>query len=226
MAVASPLKNASSSVADFLVALMKIESTTKNEGALAFAIKEYLKSTGWSIINQPMPEEPARSNILATRSSKNCEPRILFNTHLDTVPPYIPPRKDDKNVYGRGSNDAKGQIASMIFALQRLIKEHPEYENDVGLLLVVGEETDHIGMKEANKLDLRPDYLIVGEPTELKFAHAQKGALKFKLVSKGVAAHSGYPEKGESAVHKLLDVLQDIRTHQWPSDPSLGESLT
>lgn len=75
MTAASPLKNASSSVADFLVALMKIESTTKNEGALAFAIKEYLKSTGWSIINQPMPEEPARSNILATRSSKNCGKR-------------------------------------------------------------------------------------------------------------------------------------------------------
>jgi acetylornithine deacetylase len=71
----------------------------------------------------------------------------------------------------------------------------------------VGEEVDHIGMKEANKLLLKPDFLICGEPTELKLAKRQKGILKLKLVSEGRACHSGYPEKGINALEPLLDVL-------------------
>lgn len=71
-----------------------------------------------------------------------------------------------------------GQIAAMTFALKRLQRDHPEHAENVGLLLVVSEETDHVGMLEANLLDIRPDYLVVGEPTENRFGHAQKGALK------------------------------------------------
>jgi acetylornithine deacetylase len=79
----------------------------------------------------------------------------------------------------------------MIFALQLISKEHKDLVDSVALLLVVGEETDHIGMIEANKLNILPDYLVVGEPTELRFGHAQKGALKLRLNSRGKAAHSG-----------------------------------
>jgi len=202
---------------------MSIDSTTGKEGALSFAIKEFLKHEGFNIIVQPIPQHSHRFNILATWGPFEAPgPRVLFNTHLDTVPPFIPPKRDEKNIYGRGSNDAKGQIASQIFALRRLAKEEPQLASQLGLLLVVGEETDHVGMKEANKFILKPDYLIVGEPTEMKFASIQKGAVKLKLTAKGIAAHSGYPELGESAIEKLLDVLEDVRKQTWPSDPQLG----
>uniref|UniRef100_A0A914Z7F2 M20/M25/M40 family metallo-hydrolase n=1 Tax=Panagrolaimus superbus TaxID=310955 RepID=A0A914Z7F2_9BILA len=139
-------------ISAFLIALMSIDSTTGKEGNLSFAIKEYLKHEGFNIILQPIPSHPQRFNILATLGQFEAPgPRILFNTHLDTVPPFIPPKRDDENIYGRGSNDAKGQMASQIFALRRLISDEPNIASQLGLLLVVGEETDHIGMKSVSR---------------------------------------------------------------------------
>ncbi|KJH45164.1 peptidase dimerization domain protein [Dictyocaulus viviparus] len=152
-------------------------------------------------------------------------PLILFNTHLDTVPPYIPPTMDEMNIYGRGSNDAKGQLACMISAAQYLVDYHPTVANQLALLFVVGEETDHIGMTKANDFTrLNPDYLIVGEPTDMKFATIQKGALKVVLRCKGISGHSGYPSQGESAIHTLIPVLSDILNYKWPSDAALGST--
>ncbi|KAI6182835.1 Peptidase M20 family and Peptidase M20, dimerization domain-containing protein [Aphelenchoides bicaudatus] len=215
---------AKNSVADFLIELMKIDSTTGKEGQLAAAIKKHFEHENWNVLAQPLSKDSSRVNLLITRTA-NSKPKVIFNTHLDTVPPYLSPvRHENGRISGRGSNDAKGQIAAMSFALKRLSQDHPKLAEQVGLLLVVGEETDHVGMIEANELDIRPEYLIVGEPTETRFGHAQKGALKLRLDAKGKAAHSGYPEKGLSAIHKLLDVLSVIRTEQWPKNAELGET--
>ncbi|VDO43153.1 unnamed protein product [Haemonchus placei] len=152
-------------------------------------------------------------------------PRIIFNTHFDTVPPHIPPTQDDSNIYGRGTTDAKGQMACMISAAHALVKTHPKVAEQVGLLFVVGEETDHVGMAKANDfVGLNPDYLVVGEPTEMKFATIQKGALKAEIRCKGKAGHSGYPSQGKSAIHMLVPILSDILNFQWPSDPEMGST--
>ncbi|VDM57983.1 unnamed protein product [Angiostrongylus costaricensis] len=152
-------------------------------------------------------------------------PLIVFNTHLDTVPPYIPPTEDKMNIYGRGSNDAKGQLACMISAAKFLVESHPAVADRLALLFVVGEEVDHIGMTKANDfVGLNPDYLIVGEPTEMKFATIQKGALKVIVRCKGIAGHSGYPSQGKSAIHMLIPVLNDILNYEWPSDAVLGST--
>uniref|UniRef100_A0A7E4WD00 M20_dimer domain-containing protein n=1 Tax=Panagrellus redivivus TaxID=6233 RepID=A0A7E4WD00_PANRE len=212
-------------IAAFLEAMMSIDSTTGKEGALGFAVKEFLKAEGFNIILQPIPAHPHRFNLIATWGQFTAPgPRILFNTHLDTVPPFLPPVRKEHEIWGRGSNDAKGQIASQIFALRRLIGEVPHLAGQVGLLLVVGEETDHIGMKEANKFSLQPEYLIVGEPTDMKFATLQKGALKFKLTVKGTAAHSGYPHLGHSAIETLLDILESLRHYSWPKSGENGDT--
>jgi acetylornithine deacetylase len=73
-------------------------------------------------------------------------------------------------------------------------------------------------MKEANKLGLEPKFLIVGEPTKSKLITLQKGILKLNIVAQGIAAHSGYPETGKSAIEPLLDILQDLRKEAWPSN--------
>ncbi|KAK0393479.1 hypothetical protein QR680_000233 [Steinernema hermaphroditum] len=219
------LMPASNSVKDLLVELMKIDSTTTREAQVATALTEYLRSKGWIVREQHLKEQPERFNILVTKKEVTGKgPRFLFNSHLDTVPPFIPPSFDETNIYGRGSNDAKGQVASMIKAAERLSIECPELVDDIGLLFVVGEETDHAGMIEANKLNLQPEFLVVGEPTDMKFARMQKGATKFAIKVQGKAAHSGYPNMGESAIEKLLDILNELRSYPWPSDEKLGST--
>ncbi len=118
-------------------------------GQVAHALADYLHQFGWHCHLQSIEDQPNRMNLLATRRNNHLSPRILFNSHLDTVPPYIAPTIDGDRICGRGSCDAKGQIAAMIFAMHQLIDR---YSNDtiidqIGLLFVVGEETDHIGIK-------------------------------------------------------------------------------
>ncbi len=136
--------------------------------------------------------------------SRGVLPRVVFCTHLDTVPPFYPSSEDDEYVYGRGACDAKGVLAAMVFAAVAL---RDQGVTDLGLLFVVGEEVDSVGALAANRLESRARYVVVGEPTENRMANGHKGGLKFRLTAKGKAAHSAYPQLGDSAIERLLDVL-------------------
>ncbi|KAK9717248.1 hypothetical protein K7432_006362 [Basidiobolus ranarum] len=139
------------------------------------------------------------------------------------VPPYIPYKVEGDKIYGRGTNDAKGSIASQIMALKELRRESPDLANEVGLLYVVGEESDCSGITKANELPLTPEAFIIGEPTENKLALGHKGRLGFQVISEGVAAHSGYPELGRSAITQLVNVASVLNSIVFPgSHPILG----
>src|SRR5579884_1494915 len=146
------------------------------------------------------------------------KPDVVFSTHMDTVPPFIPSSEDSDNIYGRGSCDAKGIIAAQIAACQRLRKEGMA----VGLLFVVGEERDSLGAKVANENPMGSRFLINGEPTENKIAVASKGAFRVQVTAKGRMAHSAYPELGESAIEKLLAALERLRAMELPVNPEVG----
>lgn len=150
-------------------------------------------------------------------------PSLLFNTHIDTVPPFFPASVDlsEGVIRGRGACDTKSILAAQLFAAERLVAAG---QTDVGLLFVVSEETDHSGMKRANALGLKPRFLVVGEPTESKMIRSQKGILKCKLTCKGVSCHSGYPHLGKSAVDPLVDVLHELIHHDWPKSEELGDT--
>ncbi|RLN58598.1 hypothetical protein BBJ28_00009103 [Nothophytophthora sp. Chile5] len=139
---------------------------------------------------------------------------------MDTVPPYLPPRTDGKTLYGRGACDAKSLIAGQMIAAQKLVEAG--HGDDVQLLFVVSEETDHSGMKKANDLNVNPAHMVVGEPTALKMSKMQKGVLKIRLTQKGVAAHSGYPHLGESAIDPMIDVLYALKNESWPHSEEYG----
>lgn len=139
---------------------------------------------------------------------------------MDTVPPFLPARTDGKKIYGRGSCDAKSLIAAQMIAAQKIVAAG--YGDEVGLLYVVSEETDHSGMKKANELNLQPAHMVVGEPTENKMIKLQKGILKIRLTRKGVACHSGYPHLGDSAIDPLIDVMYDLKHEKWPETEELG----
>src|ERR1700740_1244825 len=196
--------------------LVDIESITGNEAAVGNYLFGELCRLGYQ--TKKMPVEGDRFNVYAT-SPQQPDPAIVFSTHMDTVPPYIPSAEDAGRIYGRGSCDAKGIIAAQVAAAERLRREGIY----VGLLFVVGEERDSLGAKVAN--DHAPascKFLVNGEPTENRIALASKGTLRVEVTARGRMAHSAYPELGESAIDKLLPALTRLRAMPLPSDPEVG----
>jgi acetylornithine deacetylase len=195
--------------------LVDIESITGNEGPVGDFIRSELVRRGFQA--EKIPVEGARCNLFATWAGESC-PAVVFSTHMDTVPPFIPSSEDTTCVYGRGSCDAKGIIAVQVTAAERLRQEGIH----VGLLFLVGEERDSLGAKVANERPVGSKFLINGEPTENRVAVASKGALRVELIAKGRMAHSAYPELGESAIDKLLGALQRLRAMKLPSENGIG----
>lgn len=193
--------------------LISIPSISGDEKAVAEFLAEYLSTAGFEVELQEAAE--GRPNVHARRG----DPDIVLSTHTDTVPPYVEFREDTEFIYGRGACDTKGIIAAMIKAGEALIEAKV---TDFGLLFVVGEEAGSPGAHAANRIPNRSRYLINGEPTESKLALGSKGALRAILRARGRAAHSAYPEMGESAIDKLLDVLNDLRRVEFPRDETLG----
>jgi acetylornithine deacetylase len=205
-------------VCELTVALMNIPSVSGDEADLANFLGDHLAALGWMVELQGVSE--SQSNVIARL---NESPRVVFSTHLDTVPPHIPPTEDETAIRGRGSCDAKGIIAAQIIAAERL---RARGIRDIGLLYTVEEERASIGAKAANghPLASKCEYLINGEPTDNFLAIGSKGSCRAIVRTKGRAAHSAYPEMGESAIDKLLDILEDIRRIELPEDPFFGES--
>jgi len=197
--------------------LVGIPSPTGSEGALADFISLHLKELGFDVGEQTV--EPGRRNLFAAQAAR---PKVTFCTHMDTVPGDIPPSEDERHIYGRGACDAKGIMAALITTAAELAREGTK---DVGLLFVVGEETDSAGAKKANSLDTGSQFLVVGEPTENKLGRGHKGVLTIKVSAKGRRAHSAFPHLGESAVEKLLDALERLRKLDLGEDPVLGRNL-
>lgn len=202
-----------------LLALCAAETTSGQEDAGLSALRRLLSELGATVVEQPVA--PGRTNVLALWG----RPRVLFSTHLDTVPPFIPPKKQGSTLLGRGTCDAKGQIMAQLEAIRQLL-----HEGITGFawLGVVGEETDSAGAKAAvGMADLLRDcrVLINGEPTGLKLASGQRGVVHLCLRCTGKAAHSGSPELGASANWMLLDWLQKIREQPDLTDPELGPEV-
>jgi acetylornithine deacetylase len=199
--------------------LIDIESVTGNEkavGEFLFATLSKLAEPTAGLVER-MHVAPDRFNVLATWGT----PVVTFSTHMDTVPPFFPSSEDDEFIRGRGACDTKGIIAAMISAAEHLLASDTR---NFALLLVVGEEKDSLGALCAAKNPRGSKFLINGEPTESKLALGSKGALRYVLTARGRLAHSAYPELGDSAIEKLLDVLADIRKIALPKDPLLGKS--
>jgi acetylornithine deacetylase len=176
-------------------------------------VSRWLVARGWNVSLQEV--EPGRSNVWATRRGGG----VTLSTHLDTVPPFVPPRLDGQRLYGRGACDAKGIAAAMMMAAQRLADQG---EERVDLLFVVGEEKGSPGARAANRLPATSRFLVNGEPTESKLASGCKGAQRVIVRVRGREAHSAYAHLGSSALEPLLDRLPLLRTLPLPTDPVLG----
>jgi len=148
-------------------------------------------------------------------------PVVVLSTHYDCVPPFFPSSVQGSLLYGRGSCDAKGILAAQVAAAERLAVDG---ERRVGLLFVVGEERGSDGARAAAAAPVGSRFLVNGEPTDNRLGIATKGTARFVLNATGRAAHSAYPERGESAIEKLVDAIAALRGIDWPADPVLGET--
>jgi acetylornithine deacetylase len=198
--------------------LMAIDSTTGSEGPVVDAMASLLEARGWRV--DRLPVSAGRACVLARSHD---DPDVTLSTHLDTVPPWISPTQDGDRLVGRGACDAKGIAASMVVAADRLRDTGAR----VAQLYVVGEETTHDGARAANQwaaanLPSRPRALINGEPTESTLASGTKGAMRVIVRTTGRAAHSAYPELGESAIAKLVALLAELPDLDLPVDSVLG----
>ncbi len=195
--------------------LLAIPSTTRDEGRAVEFVARWLVARGWNVNVQEVT--PGRGNVWASRKGGG----VTLSTHLDTVPPYFPPRSEGGKLFGRGSCDAKGIAAAMLTAADRLVKSG---EERVDLLFVVGEERGSDGARLANQLPATSKFLINGEPTESMLASGSKGALRFIARTRGREAHSAYPQLGQSAIEPMLALLPELKTLKLPSDEVLGET--
>jgi acetylornithine deacetylase len=196
-------------------ALVDIDSTTGREGEAGRWLADYLRGRGFAVTEQRV--DTSRFNVIATVA----DPRVVFSTHFDCVPPFFPSRVSGERIHGRGACDAKGILAAQVAAADRL---RHQGETHVGLVFVVGEERGSDGAREANKFTNNCRFLIDGEPTDNRLGTATRGVLRLRLRAGGRAAHSSFPELGESAIDKLLDSLIELRGISLPSDAVLGQT--
>ncbi len=198
---------------------MAIDSTSGRERQLTAAFGDALVARGWVLTRIPAPD--GRDNLLATSGSGPC---VTLSTHLDTVPPFIPPTREGSRLLGRGACDAKGIAAAMLVAAERLRAAGLS----IALLFVVGEETTHDGAHAANEWAVANAFpsvaLVNGEPTESTLALGTKGAMRVILRTVGEAAHSAYPHLGRSATRNLVHLLAELDALELPADALLGET--
>ena len=207
--------------------LVDIDSTTGREGAAGRWLADYLRGRGWAVVEQRVDD--TRFNVIATipamaqgsEVARGISPALVFSTHFDCVPPFFQSRLEGDRLYGRGACDAKGILAAQVAAADRLRRDG---ESRVGLVFVVGEERGSDGARAANEAANGCRFLINGEPTDNRLGRATRGILRLRLRASGRAAHSSFPELGESAIDKLIDALIELRSIALPSDAVLGRT--
>ena len=204
--------------------LVDIDSTTGREAEAGRWLAAYLRELAFTVTELPVDGvdaiESGRFNILAT-AAPGGRPEVVFSTHFDCVPPFFPSRMEGDRIVGRGSCDAKGILAAQVAAADRLRRAG---ETRVGLLFVVGEERGSDGARAANLAADGCRFLVDGEPTDSRLGLATRGALRLRLRASGRAAHSSFPELGESAIDKLIDALVELRSIELPADSVLGRT--
>jgi acetylornithine deacetylase/succinyl-diaminopimelate desuccinylase family protein len=187
-----------------------------SEGKLAEYVADYLRKNRVDVVLDEVA--PGRPNVVG-KIDVSAPTTVMLEAHLDTVhadsmqiPPFNPEVKEGK-LYGRGSCDAKASLAAFLYAAVTLLKWPRSLRHNVVLAAVIDEEYRFSGAQRLIEKGVDADYAIAGEPTRLRIVRAHKGVTRWKIVTKGRAAHSAYPERGENAIYSMAQVLQRLEAH-------------
>jgi acetylornithine deacetylase/succinyl-diaminopimelate desuccinylase family protein len=217
-----------SQVVDLLAELVAIDSVNASmmNGAGEAELGDFVARYGRDLGADVSTEEvlPGRANVslrLPATAPSGAPRRLLFDVHLDTVPvegmtdPFTP-RIEGGRMWGRGTCDTKGSLAATLVALRRLAAEGTPRRHEVTLLCTVDEEYRKRGIMHAVARGLSADAAIVGEPTNLRPVVAHKGALRWRLITHGRAAHTSRPENGNNAIYQMVEVIDSLRERLEP----------
>lgn len=207
-------------VVEELKRLIEINSVTGNEGEIGKYLFKRFKDLGCR--TELFEVDKNRFNILAVipgRVSGNLG--LLFHAHMDTVPPYkmnspFEPVVKKNHIWGRGSVDQKGGIASVISAFSNVLSEHKSLTSGVGFIGVIDEESEHRGSMFLKEMDIHADCAVVTEPSGLKLGTGCKGTLPIKITVAGKASHGCRPWLGVSAVEYGIKVADEITSMDFP----------
>jgi len=203
------------------------------EARIAVALKKLLQELGSEVSLREVL--PGRPNVVARFPSDRADkPRLLLAPHLDTVSvvgmtidPFSGEVRDGR-IWGRGASDTKGPMASMLTALARVREVIPTMSHEIWFAGLVGEESGQHGAK-ALASEEHFDFVIAGEPTDLRTVHAHKGSLWVTLTAHGKAVHASAPDLGDNAIYKMTSAIERIRDQVIPeisktTHPLLGHS--
>ena len=177
-------------------------------------LAEFLRKLALDVDLQEV--EPGRANLIAKFTSRGSQRSVAFAPHTDTVSvagmtiePFGGEVRDGK-LRGRGATDTKGSIAVMLAGLANAVRQKSFREGklDVYFCALMGEESGNDGARALMKRGFKVDLAIAGEPTNCRVVHAHKGALWFKLITQGKSVHGSMPDKGESAIKKMAEVVR------------------
>jgi len=214
---------------EFLRELIQAESYNPpgNEKNVALIIDKYLKNS--NIKSEIFPFGDNRANLIAYLNDNFKEKNLLYNGHMDVVPPgneeewKYPPLsatiKRKKYIYGRGTTDMKGGLAAMIIALKILKKLKLKLSGNLIVNAVADEETGgEYGTKWCinNVLQsIKPDFAIISEPSRLKplphvISIGERGRLVVKIITNGISTHSSWPFMGKNAIYMMSEIIHNL----------------
>jgi acetylornithine deacetylase/succinyl-diaminopimelate desuccinylase family protein len=208
-------------------------ATNTGEARVAEYVADFLRKLALDVELQNV--EPGRPNVVGRFSSRGARQSVAFAPHTDTVSVSgmtIDPfggEVRDGNLHGRGACDTKGSLAAMLAAVANVVrqKEFREGELDIYFCALMGEESGSHGARALLQRGFRADFAIAGEPTNCRVVHTHKGAIAFRIITRGKSVHSSMPERGESAIKKMAGVVDYLLGEYTDSlkrihDPILG----
>ena len=213
----------------FAQRLVQTPSVSTHEGDVATLVVEHLRALGFADVRVN-----AMGSVIVTLGAGD-GPTLLYDAHLDTVAPgtlesWLHPPYDgaiaDGALHGLGAVDMKSALASMIYGARQLLPWQDRLKGRLVLAFVVQEEPcEGLAVRHLIEEDgLRPDYVVLGEPTDLQISRGQRGRVMFKVVVTGRSSHSSQPQLGQNAIYAAARLIfaAQLLADSLPNDPFLG----
>jgi acetylornithine deacetylase len=231
-------------VGKLLIELIKLDSVNpslaeggRGEGAVAARVAAFCEDHEIACVLEPI--EADRANVLASVPGRGARPLLLFAAHMDTVPvtgwvrdPFEAEREGTR-IYGRGACDTKGSLAAMLVALAGVRGERPRAT--IVVAGTVDEEHRKAGARALAASGTRYEAAVIGEPTSLDLVVAHKGSVRWRIETRGRAAHTSKPHLGVNAITRMARVITALeerlgpryarRAHPLVGPPTLTVSL-
>lgn len=217
-------------VVELCQSMVQARSYSGEEGEVAARIQAALEEKGFDEV-----KIDRYGNVIGCIKGKRPGKKVLFDGHIDTVPvsneaewkyPPFAAEIHDGKIYGRGTSDMKGAGAAFITAAAAFAEDTGrDFPGEIYFAGVVHEECfEGVGAREISKA-VQPDYVIIGEASQLNIKIGQRGRAEIVLETFGVPCHSANPEKGVNAVYKMAKVIDAIRGLKPTSHPVLGDGI-